>query len=294
MKKTLNILGIISSIFLSFVISILLIVLSLSIAFKNTISEKGIEKIINTNSTDTLKSLVTKDDLDSLSKNSNINKEDLISILDSKELTKEISSFLSQIIKSTIKNEDVIITKEQMTNLINLTIDEYNKIAKEKITDEERNEITSSITSEKIKELNDEINNNNNELSKDIKETLKVFDFVLYGSFTIYLCIIITVLIIIIALFRYSYYKWIPYVSITFLSTGLITLLSSLLVDYMLVENIKILSDTLTNNLLIISSIYILIAAFLLLTFYFLKKYVISKEDNSYKSDKNDKCDKDI
>lgn len=287
MKKTLNILGIIGSIFLSFVISILLIVLSLSIAFKNTISEKGIEKIIKTNSTDTIKSLVTKEDLDSLSKNSNINKEDLISILDSKELTKEISSFLSQIIKSTIKNEDVIITKEQMTSLINLTIDKYNNIAKEKITDEERNEIISSITSEKIKELNDEINNNN-ELSKDIKETLKVFDFVLYGSFTTYLCIIITVLIIIIALFRYSYYKWLPYVSITFLSTGLITLLSSLLVDYMLVENIKILSDTLTNNLLIISSIYILIAAFLLLAFYFLKKYIISKEDNSFKSDKND------
>lgn len=292
MKKTLNILGIISSVFLSFVISILLIVLSLSIAFKNTISEKGIEKIINTNSTDTIKSLITKDDPDSLSKNSNINKEDLISTLDSKELTKEISSFLSQIIKSTIKNEDVIITKEQMTNLINLTIDKYNKIAKEKITDEERNEITSSITSEKIKKINDEINNN--ELSKDIKETLKVFDFVLYGSFTIHLFIIIIVLIIIIALFRYSYYKWIPYVSITFLCTGLITLLSSLLIDYMLVENITILSDTLTNNLLIISSIYILIAAFLLLAFYFLKKYVIGKESNLFKSDKNDKCNKDI
>lgn len=230
MKKILNVFGVLGSIFLTFILTVILSCFVLVVNIRGMVSEKGISNTLSRiDIVDILKVSDdgnTWEDLKEMSVQLNLTEEELENILNSDAIKSEFGEILSGMVSSITGDEVYNISKDEFIELIDTVIDEYNKVADVKISVKDRDELVNSITDEFIAELNSSMSEMNLEsnASESDKEVIQVIDYVLFGGFVSVLIVIIVILIALIALFRFSYYKWMSYVGVASLLTSMLPL----------------------------------------------------------------------
>lgn len=287
MKKFFNILGVIGAIFLTIVLTVLIVSYSLLLNVRRVVSKDGIADVLNNvDVVEVIKSLddgSAWDEFSSISSELNLTDEQFEEILNSKELKSQFGIVTDKIINAAVSGETVSITKDEVIDVIDLVIDEYNKVADTKITKEERDSLVMEIDDEFIKSINDSLAEINFEdsIDKETKEMLNVIDYILYGSAASVLLIVIVIVIGLIALCRFSYYKWMPYVGVA----SLFGCVFMCLVGFFLMvvpltgdaEILKPMVKTLYTNLYISGGILFIIYVVLIILARILKKYHDSK-----------------
>lgn len=295
MKKFLNGLGIFGSAILSICLAILIFIYVVLLNVKSVVSEKGLTKILkNINVVDVLKYIddgTIYEDFIELGDKLNLTENEFEDILNSDKVKEALGGFLSKVVSSTASDKKVNVTKEDVEDFLNITIDEYNKVSNIKISDYKINEIVGLFNEEMVNNLNESISEINIKENIDSKyiNYVEFANKVLFGNYTTIMLFLIIAIVVLISLFRFSYYKWIPYVvnsiripAILMLLIGLFLCMMPLnrIVMYQIIVMIK---DLLINNI-IITSIILFTIVFLLNIGYkeILKRFV--KNDDNYDS----------
>ena len=287
MKKFFNILGVIGAIFLTIVLTVLIVSYSLLLNVRRVVSKDGIADVLNNvDVVEVIKSLddgSAWDEFSSISSELNLTDEQFEEILNSEELKSQFGIVTNKIINAAVSGETVSITKDEVIDVIDLVIEEYNKVADIKITKEERDSLVMEIDDEFIKSINDSLAEINFEdsIDKETKEMLNVIDYILFGSAEVALLIVIVIVIGLIALCRFSYYKWMPYVGVA----SLFGCVFMCLVGFFLMvvpltgdaEILKPMVKTLYTNLYISGGILFIIYVVLIILARILKKHHDSK-----------------
>ena len=216
MRKILNIFGVLFSIILTIVLTAIVSGYAILMNVRSYVSQKGINKVLN--SIDTVQ--MVKDansgklwnDIVEHGKEINLSESQITEMLNSKTIKSEISYYINKVLVTITDNKKLTLTEKELRNLVNTAIDEYNNVSSKKITDSERKEILNSINDEVINSINDELS----EVKLDIDhDDIGHVNKALFGNYHIYILIIIVTLILLIALLRFSYYKWMPYTAVS-------------------------------------------------------------------------------
>lgn len=284
-KKVLNVLGIIGSMFLTVSLTTIMICFVFLLNIKFAVNKSGINKLLNNiDIVETIKEIdggVVWEDLTQISEDTNLTEEELEAILNNEELKTEFSEIFDGVIASITSEEAYKVSKTQITDIINLVIDEYNKVADEKITEEERKEALAEINDEFINDINTSLEEIN--LSKILAEEnmplFRAIDFIIFGGFVYALTVAIVVIIALIGLLRWSPYKWMPYAGVAATITSFITFITGLFIKLITIEDADIskfiipFKSSASSNFYI--SAFILLAIAVLL---FVLNHVIKKQ----------------
>lgn len=302
MKKFLNGLGIFGSVILSICLAILIFIYVAILNVKSVVSEKGFTKILkNIDVVDVLKYIddgTIYEYFIELGDKLNLTENEFEDILNSDKVKEVLGGFLVKGVSSTASDKKVNVTKEDVEGFLNITIEEYNKINNTKIPDYKIKEIVGSFNEEIVNNLNESINkiNINENIDSKYINYVEFANKVLFGNYTTIMLILVIGIVALIALFRFSYYKWIPYVvnsiripAILMLLIGLFLCMMPLnrIVTYQIIFMIK---DLVINNI-IITSIILFTIVFLLNSGYkeILKRFVKNEEKlNEKVNDKKD------
>lgn len=285
MKKVLNVLGIIGSMFLTVSLTTIMICFVFLLNIKFAVSKSGINKLLNNiDIVETIKEIdggVVWEDLTQISDDTNLTEEELEAILNNEELKTKFSEIFDGVISSITSEEAYKVSKTQITDIINLVIDEYNKVADEKITEEERKEALAEINDEFINDINTSLEEIN--LSKILAEEnmplFRAIDFIIFGGFVYALTVAIVVIIALIGLLRWSPYKWMPYAGVAATITSFMTFITGLFIKLITIEDADIskfiipFKNSASSNFYI--SAFILLAIAVLL---FVLNHVIKKQ----------------
>lgn len=274
MDKLKKILKYLSSSFLTLVLTTILIVEVLVLNLRIVVSENSIAKGLD--STNIIENVLNEDILSKLE----IDKSDIKEVLENEYIKDTASKYISDVIRSAFGSEEFNINEEELKEFLNKTIDEYNKVSDNDISDSLRKEIMDSIDSDAIREFEDSINNAN--LNKEVNDTLKVIDYILYGNFTSVLLVIIIALVLLIALVNYSVYKWMPYVSVSTSISGVTMLFLGLTFSLVSIDSLGVLSiikENLAENFLVTAIILIIISIALVLGHIYINKQINDKKE---------------
>lgn len=282
MKKFLNGLGIFGSVILTMLLTIILFVYVIILNIKMVVSENGIASTLKRiDVVETLKSVENGtmwEDFVQLGENLNLSEEQFEEILNSKEVKEQVGTYIGRVLETAFNDENVNITKKEFEELLEVAIKEYNKVSDTKISKEEKEEIMSSIDDELIDNMNKEIGNINllEEAPEEYVFYLELADNLLFGSYSLIILLVILVLIGLIALFRFSYYKWISYTKVSLIITSiLMTIIGILLLVLPLdIEIIILLKKSVIINVFITAAVLIIIT--ILLT---ILKRILHKEE---------------
>lgn len=301
MNKGLNILSIIVSIVLTFILSIFILIYVTTINIKSLVNKDGISQVLNDiNVVDHLKdSGVLWEDFLQLGDSIGLTEEQFERILNSNNLKSEIGLHIEGIISSSLDGLRYTLSKEDLQQILNVAIDEYNSISENKITNEQRNKVLNSIDEEMISNLNEGLESINlhDAFGEENSSYIKLVDSVLYGHFSLAILAVIIFIIGIIALIRFSYYKWLPYVSCSLIISSVLSFGFMLILSIIPMDSAKFLLPfkyVLVKSFNNSATVLLAIAAVLLVGYKYLKKYVannkrvyISKEkiedEKSYK-----------
>lgn len=292
MKKVLNVLGIIGSCFLTISLTTIMICFVFLLNIKFAVSKSGINKLLNNiDIVEAIKEIdggVVWEDLTQISNDTNLTDEEFEAILNNDELKTEFSEIFDGVISSITSEEAYKVSKTQITDIINLVIDEYNKVADEKITEEERKEALAEINDEFINDINTSLEEIN--LSKILAEEnmplYRTIDFIIFGGFVYGLTIAIVVVTALIALLRWSPYKWMPYAGVASTITSFITFITGLFIKLIPIDDAEIakflipFKNSASSNFYISAFILLAIAVLLFVLNHVIKKQspVISEE----------------
>ena len=231
MKKLFNGLGILGSIFLTIILTVLIIVYTLILNVKSIIGKNGISRTIrNLDVVETLKTLEdgeTWDAVIKLGEDIKLNEEQLEKMLESKEIKEQFGEFVSAIANNAMGNDNgKVFTDKNVKEFINTAVDEYNKVSDTKITKEERKEILDSIDNEMLDEMNKEFSSVDlkKDIDSDYEAVFEVVNGVLFGNLSLAILLVILSIIAMIALLRFSYYKWIGYAKVSTIISGIFML----------------------------------------------------------------------
>ena len=197
----------------------------------------------------TFKDIIVKDILIESLKSNN---ENITSNIQNEELVKSNNEILYEILQDKkvqdIANEyleeiiDILSTEEDIeldTQDIQKEVIEYLKNNKEELSKKVGINITDEMINQAEKQMNDidtkksleqQISNAKNNMPKEGKKLLKVYKFVVSEKLRIILIVSMIIDIILIILLKHSYYKWLKSTSIAIISSGLVALMSSLLI----------------------------------------------------------------
>ena len=153
----------------------------------------------------------------------NLSEEQFEIIINNNKFKEQIGGFIENIFSSMLSGEKIQLSKADVENLLNVAVDEYNKISDKKISENQRNEIINSFDEEIINNINESISEINLVDSVDIQyvKYIEMANNILFGSFLIRLLFIIIGIIILIGLFRFSLYKWMSYVRVSTIIDGI-------------------------------------------------------------------------
>lgn len=273
MDKLKKILKYLASSFLTLVLTTILIVEVLVLNLRMVVSENSIAKGLDSN---IIQNILTEDILSELK----IDKSDIKEVLENEYIKDTASKYISDVIRSAFGTEKLNINEEELKEFLNKTIDEYNKVSDNDISESLRKEIIDSVDSDAIREFEDSINNAN--LNKEVSDTLKVFNYILYGNFISVLLVIILVLVLLIAFVNYSVYKWMPYVSVSTSISGVTMLFLGLtfsLVSIDLLGVLSIIKENLAESFLITAIILIILSIALVLGYIYINKQINDKKE---------------
>lgn len=296
-KKLLNGLGIFSSIILTIILTILTFLYVVILNIKFIVSENGLSNTLKKiDIVETLKSTdngVMWEDFKQLADNLNLSEKQFEQIINSDKVKEEISSYVNAIISSSFNDKTIVLTKEKMEKFLNIAVDEYNKVNETKISIEERNKIINSFDEDAIANMNEEFSSINlkETVSPEYTKYIELANNILFGNYTLIILLTILIIIGLIALFRFSCYKWIPYVKTSTIISGSILLVIGILLLIMPISNMEILlpiKNILSKKIIVTSLILFVIAVVLSISKKYLKKH-IDKKINENKQKKEDK-----
>lgn len=289
MKKVLNVLGAIGAFFLTIVFITLLLCYSLVMNVRYVVSENGINNIVkNIDVVEVIKSVddgALIEDIQFGDSELKLTEEQFEEILNSDAIKEEISGILNKVLNS-VTGEVATISRDEFVELVDTVIDEYNKVADVKITEEERNEAISAIEQEDIDDINESLKEVNlaKELVGDEKVALEVIDYVVFGGFSFAMLIAVIIIVLLIAACRAFTYKWMSYVGVGSLIASMLTLCGGAFVSFIpvngfeAVEFINQIKDTVATNLYITGGILFVVYVVLIVLGRILKKRHIKEK----------------
>lgn len=288
MKKILNGLGVFGSIILTIALSILIFIYVVVLNIKFVVSENGMANTLKKiDVVETLKSAekgTMWEDFNQLADTLNLSEEQFEQILNSAKVKEQIGSYIGEVLNSAFNDEEANLTKERMENFLNLVVDEYNKVSDIKISDAERQEIVDSFDEEMIANMNEEYGSINlvDTVSSEYVGYIKLADNLLFGNYTLILLVAIIAVIGMIALFRFSCYKWMPYVKMSTIISGSLMLIVGILLLIVPLQDMEIiipLRNLLATRVFITSGILFILSVGLTVGKKYLKKYIDKKKE---------------
>ena len=289
MRKFLNGLGVFCSIVLTIALSILIFLYAVVLNIKVVVSKDGLSDTFKQiDVVETLKSIengTTWEDITQLADKLNLSEEQAEQILNSDKVKKKVGEYISQVLSSTLNDKKVILTKEKVEEFLNIALDEYNKVSDNKISENERQEIVNLFDEEMIANLNEEFGSINltDTVEPKYVKYIELADNLLYGNYTLIILVAIIGFIGLIALFRFSYYKWIPYVKTSTIISGSLILVVGILLLIIPLQDMEIimpLRKILATKFFITSVILFIISIGLSIGKKYLKKYIDKKKSN--------------
>lgn len=288
MKKILNGLGIFGSIILTLILSVLIFLYVVVLNIKFVVSKNGMANTFKKiDVVETLKS--TEDgtmweDFMQLAESLDLSEEQFEKILNSDKVKEEVGSYIGEVLSSIFNDKEVNLTKEDMENFLNIAVDEYNKVSDTKISDTKRKEIINSFDEEMIKNMNEEFGSINlvETVAPEYIEYVKLADNLLFGNYTLIMLALIILIIGLIALFRLSCYRWMPYVKTSTIISGSLMLIVGLLVLIVPLEDMEVIipiRKLLATRIFITSAILFILSIGLSVGKKYLKKYIDKKKE---------------
>ena len=299
MKKFLNSLGVFGSIILTLVLSVLIFLYVVVLNIKFVVSENGMANTFRKiDVVETLKSTddgVMWEDFMQLAESLNLSEEQFEQILNSDKVKEQVGSYIGKVLSSTLNDKKFNLTKENIENFLNIAVDEYNKVSDTKINYTERKEIINSFDEEMIANMNEEFGSINlaETVAPEYVKYIELADNLLFGNYTLIMLALIILIIGIIALFRFSCYKWMPYVKISTIISGSLMMIVGLLILIIPLEEMEIIipiRKLLTTRIFITSAILFILSIVLSIGKKYLKKY-IDKKKKVTPLEKNNKVD---
>ena len=288
MKSFLNGLGVFGSIILTIILTILIFLYGIVLNIKFVVNENGmtdtLKKIDVVETLKTAEDGTVWEDFKQLAENLKLTENQFEQILNSEKVKEQVGSYIGEVLSSIFNDKEVNLTKEEMEKILNIAIAEYNKVSDTKISDTEKKEIIDSLDDEVIADINEELGSINlkEKVSKEYVQYIELTDNLLFGNYTLILLLVIFLVIALIALFRFSYYKWIPYVKTSTIISGVLLVIIGILLLFVPLEEMDFimpLRKILATNIFITSVVLFILA--IILTFG--KKYLIkliNKENN--------------
>lgn len=294
MRKFLNGLGVLGSVLLTIILSVLIFLYAVVLNVKSVVTEKGMANTFkNIDVVETLKSLEDEtmwEDFMQLAESLNLNEKQFEQILNNDKIKGQIGSYIGEVLSSAFNDKEVILTKEKLENFLNVAVDEYNKVSDTKISDTERKEIINSFDEEMIADMNEEFSSIN--LSETVdSEYVKYIEFIdnlLFGNYTLIMLSLIILIIGLIALFRFSCYKWMPYVKSSTIISGILMLIAGILILVIPLEDMEIIMPIrklFATKIFITSGILFVLSIVLSIGKKYLKKYIDKKDCTFRKSE---------
>jgi len=289
MKKFLNGLGVFGSIILTMILTVLIFLYVVILNVKFVVSEKGLSNSLKkVNIVETLKSTedgVMWEDFLGLADSLNLTEEQFEQILSSDKVKEQVGSYIGEVISSSFNDKEATLTKERMEKFLNIAIDEYNKVSDIKINNADRDKIVSSFDEEMIANMNEEFSSINltDTVAPEYVSYIEILDNILFGNYTLIMLIAIIVIIGLIALLRFSYYKWMPYVKTSMVISGILMLIIGLLLLVVPLHDMEILiplKNVLITNIFITSLILFVLGIGLSVGKKYLKKYIDKMDKN--------------
>lgn len=286
MKKFLNGLGIFGSIILTFVLTALIFLYVVVLNLKLVVSENGMAKVFK--KVDIVETLKTTEDgtawedFTQLGESLNLTEKQFEQMLNSDKVKEKIGGYIGEVLSSAFNDKKANLTKEELKDLLNIAVDEYNKISDKKISDTERKEIVNSVDEEVISDLNEELGAINllETVDSEFVDYIKLADNLLFGNYTLIMLFLILLIIGLIALFRFSCYKWMPYVKTSTIINGTLMIIVGLLVLLIPIEDMDIIMPIrkiLSTRVFITSAILFILSIGLTIGKKYLKKYIDKK-----------------
>lgn len=300
MRKVLNVFGVLGSIILTFVLSVLIFLYAIILDIKLVVSENGIANTFKKiDVVETLKSSengTAWEDFKQLADTLNLSEAQFEQILNSDKVKEQIGSYVGEVLSTTFNDKDATLTKEKMEKFLNIAIDEYNKVSDKKIDDTERGKIVNSFDEEMIENMNEELGSINlkDTVEPEYVEYIELIDNLLFGNYTLIMLIAIIIIIGLIALFRFSYYKWMPFVRTSTIISGSLILIVGILLMIIPLQDMEIiipLRRVLATNIFITSALLFILSIGLTLSKKYLKRY-IDKKCEEISLEKNDEVNK--
>ena len=301
MKKFLNGLGVLGSIILTLVLTVLIFIYVVVLNVKSVVTEKGMSNTFKKiNIVETLKTAEDEtmwEDFMQLSDSLNLSEKQFEKILNSNKVKEQIGGYIGKVLSASLNDKEAKLTKKEMKNFLNVAVDEYNKVSDTKINDSERKEILNSIDDEMIENMNEEFGSLNllETVSPEAIEYVKLADNLLFGNYTLILFVLIILIIGLIALFRFSYYKWMPYVKTSIMISGILMLLIGLLVLIIPLEEMEIIMPIrkiIAIRMFITTAILFILSIGLSIGKKYLKKCADSKKEVKPLEENNEIIDK--
>lgn len=294
MKKILNVLGILGSSILTVVLSLLVFVYAVILNVKFLVSENGMVKTLKkTDIVETLKSTedgLLWEDFKGLADTLNLTEEQFEQILNSNKVKEQVGSYINEIISSLFNDKEASLTKDKIEKFLNIAVDEYNKVSDIKISDAERQEIINSFDEEMIENMNEEFSSLNltNTVEPEYVKYIELADNMLFGHYTLIILVSIIAIISLIALFRFSYYKWMPYVQTSTILAGSLMLIIGILLSIIPMQDMEMIlpiKNVLMTNVYITSATLFIISIGLSIGKKKIKMYIENKKEKTIKDD---------
>lgn len=277
------------SIILTLVLSVLIFIYAVILNIKSVVSEKGMAKTFK--SIDVVETLKTTDDgtmwedFVQLGETLNLSKEQCEKIVNNDKFKEQMGRYLSKLLSSSLNNKEANLTKEEMKVFLNVVVSEYNKVNDQKISDTEREEIINLFGEEMINNINEELGSIN---LKEIVEPeyiqyIELVDNLLFGNYTLIILVLIIIVIGLIALFRFSYYKWISYVKVSTIISGFLMALVGIFILIVSLEDMEIIMPIrklLATKVFITAGVLLVLSIGLSIGKIYLMKYIDKNNEN--------------
>lgn len=301
MKRFLNGLGVFGSVILTFILTGLIfsymVVLNIKLVVSENVMSNTFKKIDIVESLKSSEDETMWEDFVQLGESLNLSEQQFEQILNSDKVKEQVGSYIGEVLSSTLNDKEVNLTKEEMEKFLNIAVDEYNKVSDKKISDSERKKIVNLFDEKMISNLNEELGSIN--LSEMVEPEyvryIELADNLLFGNYTLIMLFLIIFIIGLIALFRFSWYKWIPYFNTSAITSGILMLLIGLIISIIPLREMEIITpirNLLVTRMFITSAILFALAIGLSIAKKYLKKYTDKKKSNAPLEETNE--DKEI
>lgn len=267
---------------LSIILIDLIVLLILNVSLKNfIIKDIVIESIKSDNQT------ISVNSNENLSNNNTevpiiTNNKVVQEILEDEDMQEYLSDFIDDLIENMSEDEVENINTEELQQKAT----DYLKKHKEELSEKAGIEITDEMIDKSNEMLNDvdvqksidqQISNYKNNLTKEEKIALKVFNFINSKKLRIILIISILLDILIIALLQKSVYKWIKILSYTMSMSGLSILILAMSIKYLISKITNVIINT--ESILTLGIITLIFGIIILIVYKLMTKHYIKENE---------------